>query len=312
MARLGPRSALLVVLASGTFASPGASAQSPAPAPRLDWSADDSTRIARLAREGIREARRHAVVWAPRDSMSATWVAALADSLDRGVARLRAVMGAPYAWQRIGGAPVTFYLSPGRFVAHGSGYGAVFIPVSRVHERLAPFLHEASHELLAPARPFYGWEFADSAAGRRANEERPLWLFEGIPDVLAHTVAPEVALHEGDVFAVGGLDRADSTCAARVRASPRGAEVLATVGRGARLAALFTTERQQVAPVFYACGQAFTKYLVDRIGLHAAVGLMPAMLGGRWRAQLERHAGRPVEALRADWLSRIGLADPPR
>jgi uncharacterized protein (TIGR02246 family) len=234
-------------------------------------------------------------------------LAALADTLDRGVEQLHLTMRGPYEWQRIGDRPVVFYLSPGRFIAHGSGYGAVFIPVSRVKERLAPFLHEASHELLAPRPPFYWWEMRDSVAGARVRDAVPLWLFEGIPDYLAQVTAPRVGIHEGDVFAIGGLEKSDSSCSARVRASPRGPEVIDAVGRDVRLTSLFTTERAQVAPVFYACGQSLTRYLVDLIGVRRTVELMPAIGRGTWRAAVEAHAGRSMQSVRRAWLERLGL-----
>jgi hypothetical protein len=274
---------------------------------RLNWSADDSARVAYLQREGHVVRRMQAIVWAPRDSMDASWMQALADTLDRGVARMRRLMKAPYAWQRIGDGPVTFYLSPGRFVSHGTGWGAVFIPVSRVRERLAPFLHEAAHELLAPHPPFYYPEFADTLEGARVSSQTPLWLFEGLPDYLANTTAPSVGLHEGDVFEVGGLAAADSACAARVRASPRGPEVIEAVGRGQRPALLFTTERQQIAPIFYACGQALTRHVVERIGVRYAVELMPAIRTNSWQEAFARVAGESMASFRQRWLERIGL-----
>lgn len=285
------------------------SAQPPAPPAFLNWSADDSARIAYLAANGYRVERPNAVLWAPRDSINEVWMRALADTLDRGVAGLRRLMKAPYAWQRLGStAPVTFYISAGRFVSHGTGYGAVFIPVSRVKERLAPFLHEASHELLAPKPPFYYREFTDTIVGARVADNTPLWLFEGLPDYLAHSVAPAIGLHEGDVFEVGGLAKSDSSCAARVKSSPRGGEIIAAVGRGTRPEALFTTQRLAVAPIFYACGQALTRYLVELLGVRQTVELMPAMARGDWATVIRKHGGVSIETFRTRWLQRIGLA----
>jgi uncharacterized protein (TIGR02246 family) len=289
---------------------PDLTAQSGAAAAPLNWSADDSARIAFLSVSGYRIERTNVVLWAPRDSIDEGWMRALADTLDRGVAGMRRLMKAPYTWQRIGSRPVTYYISPGRFISHGTGYYAVFIPVSRVKERLAPLLHEAAHELLAPKPPFYYGEFADTLLGARVSDNTPLWLFEGLPDYLAHTVAPAVGLHEGDVFEVGGLSRADSSCAARVKGSPRGREIIDAVGRGARPEALFTAQRQQVAPIFYACGQALTRHLVEHLGVRQTVELMPAMARGDWAAQIARRGGVSMELLRARWLNRIGLAVP--
>lgn len=284
--------------------------QGQAAARALNWGADDSARVAFLAGNGYRVERAHAILWAPRDSIDEGWMRALADTLDRGVQRMRRLMKAPYPWQRLGDRPVTFYLAPGRFISHGTGSGAVFIPVSRVKERLAPFLHEAAHELLAPAAPFYYPEFADTLEGARVSSSTPLWLFEGLPDYLALSVAPAIGLNEGDVFAVGGLARADSTCAARVRASPRGAEILDAVGRSRRPPALFTTERQLVAPIFYACGQALSRHLVEHLGVRHTVELMPAMKRGNWEDAVARLGGVRMADVRQRWVERMGLAVP--
>jgi hypothetical protein len=303
--RLHPLIGLVALLAIGASAghSQTASAQP------LNWSADDSSRIAWLEMHGRSLRGRYVTVWAPNDSLSKLAQRALVDTLDVGVGALRSLMKAPLAWQRMQNRPIVFYFSPGRFVAHASGRDAVFIPISRVQSRQAPFLHEASHELLAPEPPFFWWEHADSIVASRVRDETPLWLFEGVPDILAQTVAAQHALHEGDVFSIGGLGKVDSTCAARVRASPRGGEVLAAIGRRGRLEALFTTERAAVAPVFYACGQSMTKFLVEQMGLARVIELFPAMKAGTWEARIAEATGKPLAMLRSEWVNQIGLSD---
>jgi hypothetical protein len=52
------------------------------------------------------------------------------------------------------------------------------------------------------------------------------------------------------------------------------------MGENARLSALFTTDRQYVAPTFYACAFSFTKFVVSKIGLPETVALMPLVLNG--------------------------------
>jgi hypothetical protein len=245
------------------------------------------------------------VVWAPADSLDARWLEAFLDSLDRGLAHLEELVGGPHPWQRIGGRPVQFYLSPGRFVSHASGRDAVFISLSLVRARRAPFLHEAAHELLAGPFPFYPYEHPDSAAEEAAAARFPLWLGEGLPDVLAQTAAAATGFPEGDVFQIGGLARVDSACAARLAASARQAEILEKVGGNGWLEALFTSERAQVAPIYYACSQSFTKYLADRIGIRALVSIFARIPSGRWTADLEAAAGEPLPALRQRWLAAV-------
>ena len=282
---------------------------SPKPAPQsLNWSDDDSARVAWLEANGRRIVGKQAIVWAPSDSVSASHQAALVDSIDAGLVLVRRAMGQLRSWQRIANRPVRYYLSTGRFIAHASGNDAVFIPVNRVLSGLAPYLHEASHELLAPTAPFYGWEYADSVVGAAAARNMPLWLFEGVPDYLAQSAAQVGNLHEGDVFEIGGLAKVDSVCAARAQASPRRDEILRTIGATGRVEALFTTDRAQVAPIFYACAQSMTKLLVETIGVQETVNLFPAIKDGTWEAAIARSATVPVATLRKRWLVRTGFA----
>ncbi len=281
-------------------------AQTPAPAPApLNWDSDDSAHVAFLTTHGRAYTGAQVIVWAPPDSLDPKWLAAFVDSLAMSLAALRRLIGAPYTWQRIGQGPVTFYLSPGRFVSHASGTGAVFISLTRVRSGFAPYLHEASHELLAGPAPFAPYEYADSVASERAAARYPQWLSEGLPDYLAQATASATGFHEGDVFSVGGLAKVDSTCAARLADSPRRAEILEKVGSVGRLEALFTTERAQVAPVFYACSQSFTKYVVDRVGIRAVVAAFPHIPAGTWVGDLETAARMSLAGMRSAWLEAI-------
>lgn len=275
------------------------------PAP-IDWSADDSARIAHLTTQG-RAFRAHGIVlWAPADSLDRRWLAAFADSLSRGVAGLKALIGT-HRWQRPGSREIQFYVAVDRFVSHASGMGAVFLSLNSVRQKYSPFLHEAAHELLAPLAPFAPYEYADTLVGDSVAARFPFWLFEGLPDYLAQRVAESTGFREGDVFEIGGLANSDSTCAARLAASPRKQEILERVGGSGRLEALFTTERREVAPIFYACSQAFTRYVVERIGVDHTVALFPAIKSGTWREALAAASGESLEALRRKWLASIGV-----
>lgn len=280
-------------------------AQTPAAAPINFW-ADDSARVAFVTTHGRSYTRGRTTVWAPTDSVDPVWLAAFVDSLAAAQSSLDSLLGGPYPWQRSGRAPVVFYLSPGRFVSHASGAGAVFISLSRARSGTAPYLHEAAHELLAPLPPFWSDEYPDSAAGQRAEAVFPQWLNEGFADYVAQAAAAATGFHEGDVFQIGGLGRVDSTCAARLRESPRRSEIAERIGGAGRLEALFTTERPTVAPVFYACSQSFTKYVVERVGLRRVVQLFPAIPSGAWRTELEQAAGKLLVELRSEWLRVLG------
>lgn len=284
-------------------------AQQPAAQP-LDWDADDSVNIAWLETHGRRLAGQQVVLWAPADLMSAVHQAALVDSLDRGVAELHRLIGSPLAWQRIGNRPIQYYLVADSIISHASGKDVVFISIYRALNGRAPYLHEATHELLSPPPPFYEDEYPDSAQAEAVFQAWPLWLTEGVPDVLAQQASSIAGVHEGDVFAIGGLAKVDSTCASRLTTNPWRADILRVIGGPGVVEALFTTDRRQVAPVFYACGQSMAKYVIELIGMEQTIALFPAIKNGDWTAMLERAAGMPLATLRARWQARLGLEGP--
>jgi hypothetical protein len=243
--------------------------------------------------------------------VDSTWLRGFVDSLSTGVRALRQLMGGTLAWQRLGQRPITFYLSPGRFVSHASGDGKVFISLAVLRRGVAPFLHEAAHELLAPTGVYFPDEYPDSAAVARAEALFPIWLNEGFPDYLAQVTARNTGFREGDVFAIGGLARVDSVCAARLAGSAQRDAILDKIGRGGRLAALATTDRPVVAPVYYACSQSFTKSLVDRVGVGQVVALFPEIPKGTWQRRLESTTRAPLDSLRREWLARVTSRAPP-
>jgi hypothetical protein len=297
-----PQHLNFLILLAGIAAATASAAGQSAPAPAaLNWNAGDSANVTFLRQHGHARTRQHVVVWAPDDSLDARWLDALSDSLSSAIGRLRSLVGI-HDWQRLGQRPVTYYLSPGRFVSHASGSGEVFISLTRIRAGEAPYIHEAAHEVLATRGPISPYEYTDSAAQERAAAVFPLWLSEGLPDVLAQTVATETRFREGDVFAVGGLAKADSVCSARLRANTRREEILEKVGGEGRLMLLFTTARAEVAPVFYTCSQAFTKFLTDRVGVAGMVDLFPHIPNGTWQTALAASAGHPLEELRRLWL----------
>ncbi len=279
-------------------------------APTIDWSSGDSARIAWLAKHGERVAGMHVVVWAPRDSISLVHLTALVDTLDRGVALLRQLIGAPrdrpLPWQRLGDRPVTIYLSPGRLVSHAAGTGAVFIPLSRALEGRAPYLHETVHELLTPSAPFYAFDHADSARSAQVARDFPLWLVEGIAATLAARAAPQAGVREADLWEVGSAGGVDAVCAERVAGSPWREEILRIVGGTGRLRALFTADRDRAAAVFYPCAESMVAYLIETLGVAPVVGLLPHVPDGTWVARLEEATGVPMEELRHRWRARIG------
>jgi len=267
---------------------------------RLDWAAEDSARIAWLSAEGRALEASSVVAWFPRDSIPEAEMERLVQLLDQAVPALQQFIGGPYPWQRHRDEKITYYFAAGRFVSHTRG-GAVLIPAWRINDGSAPCLHETLHVLLTGPAPFYPEEFADTLVANRMASALPLWLIEGFPDFVAQAVAKALGITEGDIFRVGSSAAVDSTCAARL-GSARREEILPYIGAAGRPEALFTSGRQEVAPIFYACAYSFTRFLVQQTDAPFIASLFPDIPSGRVAERVYEHAGRTLPALRAEWL----------
>ena len=263
----------------------------------LNWSADDGARIDTLAKGGRRIEGIHMVVWHP-PSLLPSDADRILRRLDPAIAALWARVGT-HDWQAVPKGRITFYLSDDSFVSHASGRGAVFVPMARVIDGRAPYLHEATHELLASTR-------VDPAPSAGAPPvRRPLWLTEGLPDYVAQVVATEIGMTEEGPFASGGLNGADRVCAERASTAD-GATMLPFVGGPGRPDVLFTTDRARFAPTFYTCALSFTKFLAGRATLDSLVALF-AVPPGEALTRLDTLAGVPLATHRSAWLTAIGL-----
>jgi hypothetical protein len=84
------------------------------------------------------------------------------------------------------------------------------------------------------------------------------------------------------------------------------------MGEHAELPALFTTDRQTVAPTFYSCSFSFTKFVVGKIGLAETVALMPLLASGGVPGRIEHLTHTTIPRLREEWLRAIGATDASR
>ena len=266
---------------------------------RLNWSADDGKRVQSLVKGGSRIEGPHVIVYFP-PSLSRADADALVKRLDPAVEGLWRQVGI-HDWQAVPKGKITYYLHDDAFVAHASGRSAVFVPMARVKDGRAPFLHEATHELLASKRRM-------SAAGGSATPVRyPLWLTEGMADYVARVVADQLGIIEEGPFGPRTISEADALCAERAR-KPDGAKMLPFVGTNGVPDVLFTTDRARFAPTFYACSLSFTKHLAEHIGLDALInlfGLTPTDLVAR----MDGVVGRPLPVVVTEWRTRLGLSE---
>jgi hypothetical protein len=162
----------------------------------------------------------------------------------------------------------------------------VLLPLHRVKGQEAPYLHEAVHALLP-------------------SPHQSTWLTEGLACYLESWVAENVGGYDAHIFTRAGDRRIYATARSYLR-SDLGRDVLPWVGVSGEPPHLFE-DRMGVARPFYVLAHSFTKYLVERLGLPAVVGLAS---GRDPEDALSRLTGRDSAGWRAEWLIASGRARP--
>jgi hypothetical protein len=263
---------------------------------------DDLPRKEELERHGTVEVGHDVVAWFPADALSATQRATIVAQLDRGIGAAKRYIGRP-DWSYRGDRHVYFYFPDARFVSHAPGGNTAFIPLWRIRDGEAPWIHEAMHLLLAT--PGGDWlAVPDSIADRRT----PLWLSEGLAESLAMDVAAQVGLPlASPPFNVRASDL-DSVCGEQLQAG-RAASVLATIGARGRPAELFGPDRPMFALPFYTCSTSFVRYLSAHYG--RAVLLRAFASFDAEIEVLQAAIGRPLPEVVADWRQAVTAVPPP-
>ncbi len=238
---------------------------------------------AELQAHGQRYEGRHITLWVERDRLDEAGARAFLAQLDRGVEVIRDYLGR-HVDEPVSPRRLEMYLSPKEGIAHVRGDipTMIYVPVRRVREGTAPYLHEIVHALAS-----WSWRHSE-------------WLGEGLANHVAQAVeARSGGYHHSVVLP----DRLEGI--ARHLASPEGVEMLALVGpRGRRsnyppaLDALFRkmmANRPAYAPAFYAQSWSFVDFLVERHGLDG----------------LRAHAAAPagtldIPRLKREWIKTLG------
>jgi hypothetical protein len=252
----------------------------------------DAAFIAAFRTTASRVEKRRAIVWFEAGAMAALeqeyWAGLISDGIDN-IER--------YLGVSVGPNPLEYYVAS--YVGDGSSYKRlptphVFLPLSRIQQGTAPYLHEAVHHaefLNAPDRP--SWQ--------------PTWLIEGFANYVEDAVAESLGGVPGHVFTRGGNPGVDAE-AREWLAARGGAESVPFVGR-AGLPPNFG-DRENVMRPFYVLSQSFTKYLVEAVGLKSfTTRLLPSFFDRqRFEQEVATMTGRSLEDCRTAWLVKIGAS----
>lgn len=257
---------------------------------------EDLVHKRQLETEGEVVVGEHVVFWFPKGSFATEETTKLAEELQRGIVAAKMKIGRP-DWNHKGDRRIYYYLPDARFISRAPGGNCAFIPLWRMKERKAPWLHEALHLLLKSDKG--DWLAGDK---KKSDEGMPLWLHEGLADALAIDISHAEGLTYYSPLIDVPADQLDALAARTLREAPS-PEVLDAIGGRGKPQGLFGPEREKFAIPFYNGSASFVRFIAKRHGYRPLLTAIDDF--ARENETLERDTGESLAALKAAWLKQI-------
>jgi hypothetical protein len=202
-----------------------------------------------LRRRGVRIDGERATVWFESGRLSDGEARRFAGEVNQGIDHLAGWLGV-----RLKPGRIRYYIGSGIDISHAYAR-AVFLPLRRVLERSAPYLHETTH-ILAPC------------------DASPLWFSEGLASYAQSYVSENLGGYDGRVFSRDG-NRSIDLDARDWLARIEGQAVLPFIGAAGEPPGI-VEDRSGVAEPFYVLAQSFVKFVAEQAGVKAISSLTSA------------------------------------
>ena len=190
-----------------------------------------------LMENGVAVETDRATMWFEGGALTSDARAAFAELVNRGILDIEAYLGV----SRAGNRKIRYFISSQIEISH-SIWRSVYLPMSKVQNRTAPYLHETTH-VLAPC------------------DECPMWFSEGLASYVQSYISEYSGGYDGRIFSQRG-NRGIDQDAQWWLASERGQAVVPFIGVPGEPPAI-NYDRSNVAAPFYVMAQSFVKFLVE-------------------------------------------------
>ena len=225
-----------------------------------------------LRESGVKQETDRAVVWYEDGFLSGEEMAEFTAQLDAGILHIEKYLQLPPH-----AAKVRYYISNQIEISHSLG-GSVFLPMPRVANHSAPYLHETTH-VLVPCR------------------ECPMWFSEGLASYVQSYVSEHMGGYDGAIFARRGNHNIDRE-AAHWMTESRGQAVLPFIGKEEEPPHI-AYDRSNVAAPYYIFSQSFIKHVIEQAGVASLATVFPS---SDFDDALSSGTGKNTAAWKQDWL----------
>ena len=233
-----------------------------------------------LRADGVRYDRTGASVYFEKDTMTPQEMDAFSNLVDQGIKDIEGLLKIPDERRREQAGKIFFFVSSKIDIGR-SRFRTVMLPLWRVQNEVAPYLHETAH-IVARC------------------ESCPMWFSEGFASWVQSHVSETIGGYDAKVFARRGNRGVDAD-AVRYLNTAQGQSVLPFVLEGGEPPDI-VAERRAVGAPFYVLSQSLVKYLVEHAGVEKVMGLSAS---SDFDAELARVMEKTPEEVKRDWLGAI-------
>lgn len=212
------------------------------------WQVDRQL-ASQLRESGTQIDKDRATLWFDSGALPQAEMEEFAGLVNEGILDIEAYLQIPAAEQKI-----RYYISNQTSISHAMGR-SVFLPLPKVANRTAPYLHETTH-VVAPCL------------------DCPMWFSEGFASFVQSYISENVGGYDGIIFSRRG-NRGIDRDAGRWLGGDRGQAVLPFLGRHGEPPEI-AYDRSNVAAPFYVMAQSLVKFMVDKAGIEKIGTVMGA------------------------------------
>jgi hypothetical protein len=259
------RSAVPVALA--IFLLPRAGAQG--------WRLDRQVAL-ELQQSGAQQETERAILYFETGALSQDRMHTFADLVEKGLQDIATFLSVPLPKDR----KVRYFISSQFSTSHSRGH-SIYLPLARVVNQSAPYLHETVHSIVPCSNC-------------------PMWFSEGFASFVQSYVSEHIGGYDGIIFARNG-NRGIDRDAVRWLASERGQAVLPFIGTPEEPPQI-NEDRTNVAAPFYVMAQSLVKYIFENTDIKA---LRLVMDDTDFESALKRVTGKTPEEWKQAWRGRI-------
>ena len=258
----------ILALLAGLACQPGSA--------QMDSWMSDRELATYLTRNGVAVSAERASLWFDSGVLEPEEMDAFAKLVNRGIIDIEAYLGV----SRSGGRRIRYFISNRVEISH-STWRSIFLPIEKVQNRTAPYLHETVHQV-APCN------------------DCPMWFSEGLASYVQSYVSQHAGGYDGAIFARRG-NRGIDQDARRWLASDRGQVVVPFIGVPGEPPDI-NYDRSNVAAPFYVMAQSLVKFIVERAKLEK---LRPVFEAKDFEAELTSSTGKSSAEWKAKWLAKL-------